>query len=157
MADSFLLTLYFELRDDLSETEQHTLNYLFSNRPDPPDHWPDYEYFRSKDGRSPLTGGSFPVGAHVAAVWHSKDFPGMFSGVHFTYPNLKHTFYGDFFHLAVWLAALSCSRGHVGSLKNMDDNEGFPDLFYVYDGKLYMSQIDEKTSIVSVDTGNPRI
>lgn len=157
MADSYLFTFYIELRDDLSLLELHTLDYLFNDRKDPPEQWPDHEYFRlaSKPQRMGINNG-FPEGAYVSASWRSSDHPGVFSGVHLTIPNIKdYWFYETYMYLAQWLATLSDTRGYVGALKNQDDNEGLPWVLYVYDGRLFMHVADRQTPLQPLDSGEP--
>lgn len=159
MSDKHLFTLYIELREDLSTVEMQTLDYLFRDRATPPPTWPDHELFQTRlaPEQIGITGEcNFPPGAYVSAHWRSGDFPRMFSGVHFTCPNLKaEDFYEDFLPMSQWLATLSSSRGYVGAFKNQSDNEGSPWILHVYDGELFLTIFDENTPVISAQTGEP--
>ncbi|MFP5393878.1 MAG: hypothetical protein ACLGI6_20415 [Gammaproteobacteria bacterium] len=159
MSDKHLFTLYIELRDDLSALEQHTLAYLFKERPDPPQTWPAHDFFQVPRGPQQLgLGGAdgFPPGAYVSAHWRSSEHPGVFSGIHVTCPNLAAgDFYEGFLPMAQWLATLSSPRGYVGAFKNQSDNEGSPWILHVYDGELFLTLFDQNTPLLSADSGEP--
>lgn len=155
MADSCTFSFYIELRDNLSPLELHTLDYLFNERRDPPATWPRHAFFELGAPPYPMGGPNvFPGGAYVSASWRASDHPGMFSGVHFTCPNLKsYWFYEYHLYLAKWLATLSCARGYVGSFKDQGDEKGLPWLFFVYDRQLYMAEMNATVPLVSLETG----
>lgn len=157
MADSYLFTFYVELRDELSPLELHTLDWLFNDRADRPEQWPDHEFFRLATKPYRLSGNNgFPDGAYVAASWRRSDYPGVFSGVHLTCPNLKLEWFTEYhLSLAKWLASMSTTRGFAGAFKNQDDSDGLPWVLYVYDASLYMHLADTQLRLISVDSNEP--
>jgi hypothetical protein len=156
MADSCTFTLYMELRDDLSPLELHTLDYLFNDRADRPGQWPEHEFFALDTPPFQMGGRhTFPEGAYVCASWRASDHPGMFSGIHYTCPNLKsHWFWQYHWYMARWLATLSASSGYVGSFWTQDDGKGLPWIFYVYERRLYMSAVDGTGKLFAGDGGD---
>lgn len=79
----------------------------------------------------------------------------MFSGLHFTHPNLKETAFGNYYlHMMKWLATLSTARGYIGSFTNQDDNVNLPLLFFVFEGELYLTSVEPGAELHSADSQN---
>jgi len=155
MASSYTFTLYLALRGDLSRIERDTLDYLFNDREAPPAEWPEHACFHA--GSAPHRLGrenAFPPGAYVSASWQASAHPGMFSGLHFTCPNLKLEWFMEYhFSLLQWLATLSAAHGHVGALTNQDDGKGLPWLFFVYNRQLYIHIAEPGMLLNAADSG----
>lgn len=156
MANSYTFTLYMALRDDLSALELQTLDYLFNDRGAAPEAWPEHAFFGLST--APYSFGKergFPSGAYVSATWRAIEHPGMFSGLHFTCPNLKLEWFMEYhFYLLQWLATLSASHGHVGALTCQDDGKGLPWLLFVYERQLYIHVAEPGMALNAAESGD---
>jgi hypothetical protein len=155
MSDHHTFALAIRLRIDLGADEVSTLRYIINGEGLPPTRLPSHAFFQQGLPRDLFWRSyrGFAPGSYQSVYWtkRAEDGTAFMSGVHLHLPSQKlEGAYGEAFALAQWLATLSVSAGHVGSITCEDDGLGIPTLLLVREGQLCIAEMPGDLAITPV-------
>ena len=153
MSSHYTFSLSIRLRASLTLEEVSALVYIVNGDGEAPTQLPSHFYFqklRDLDFRKQYR--DFPTGSYHSNFWERREEGEIVEyGVSLLLPSQKlEGVYGELFELAQWLATISTSIGHVGSITCEDDGEGIPTLLFVRNNQLCVASPSDDMAISAV-------
>ena len=154
VSSHYTFSLSIRLRAGLTLEEVSALEYMVNGDGEVPTQLPSHfnlQRLRDLDFRKQYR--DFPTGSYHSNFLERREEGGEIieCGVSLLLPGQKlEGVYGEPFELARWLATISTSIGHVGSITCEDDDKGIPTLLFVRDNQLCIASPPDDMAISAV-------